>query len=70
MMAGRRADAALLIEPSSRRSSDGVEAITPQLSKSGGVVESARLSLSSPAPDLDELMLDAKLRVPTPRGGS
>ncbi len=46
-----------------------MEAITPQLSKPGEVVESARLSLSSPAPDLDELMLDAKLRVPRPRGG-
>ena len=52
-----------------QRSGDGVEAITPQLTKPSGVGGSEGLVLPSPAPDLGELLLNAKLRVPRPRGG-
>ena len=44
--------------------------MTPSLSKPSGVGESERLGLSSSAPDLGELLLDAKLRVPRLRGGT
>ena len=44
--------------------------MTPQLTKPSGVGESERLGLSSPAPDLGELLLNAKLRVPRLRGGT
>ena len=42
--------------------------MTPQVSKPSGVGESVRQSLPSPAPDLGELLLNAKLRVLRPRG--
>ena len=44
--------------------------MTPSLSKPSGVGESERLGLSSSAPDLGELLLNAKLRVPRLRGGT
>ena len=43
--------------------------MTPRLSKPSGVGESEGRGLSSPAADLGELLLDAKLRVLRPRGG-
>ncbi len=42
--------------------------MTPQMSKPSGVGESEGLGLSSPAADLGELLLNAKLRVLRPRG--
>ena len=44
--------------------------MTPSLSKPSGVGESEGQGLSSSAPDLGELLLDAKLRVPRLRGGT
>ena len=42
--------------------------MTPQVSKPSGVGELVRQNLPSPAPDLGELLLNAKLRVLRPRG--